>query len=85
MPNWCEGTLKIRGDFDLLNEKERGAEFMWKEGIINGYLFYAKVYEGPSEYGIDKGRVSKLEISKGAANAYAGMTGAGTSCRKGKK
>lgn len=38
---------------------------MWKEGIINGYLFYAKVYEGPSEYGIDKGRVSKLEISKG--------------------
>lgn len=28
---------------------------MWKDGIINGYLFEAKVYEEPSEYGINRG------------------------------
>ena len=37
---------------------------MWKEGIINGYLFEAKVYAEPSEYGINEGCISKLEISK---------------------
>ena len=37
---------------------------MWKDGIINGYLFEAKVYEEPSEYGINEGRISKLDISK---------------------
>lgn len=37
---------------------------MWKDGIINGYLFSAKVFEEPSEYGIDEGRISKLNISK---------------------
>lgn len=37
---------------------------MWKDGIINGYLFEAKFYEEPSEYGIDEGRISKLAISK---------------------
>lgn len=37
---------------------------MWKDGIINGYLFEAKVYEESSEYGINEGRISKLDISK---------------------
>ena len=37
---------------------------MWKDGIINGYLFSIKVFEEPSEYGINEGRISKLEISK---------------------
>ena len=37
---------------------------MWKDGIINGYLFEAKVYAEPSEYGINEGRISKLAISK---------------------
>lgn len=37
---------------------------MWKDGIINGYLFEAKVYAESSEYGINEGRISKLDISK---------------------
>lgn len=37
---------------------------MWKDGIINGYLFSIKVFEEPSEYGINEGRISKLNISK---------------------
>ncbi len=41
---------------------------MWRDGkfIINGivYEWCAKVYDEPSEYGINNGRVSKLEIRK---------------------
>ncbi len=38
---------------------------LWKKGNINGYDFCAKVYGKGSEYGIDGGCISKLEISKG--------------------
>jgi len=38
---------------------------MWKTGIINGYFWSAKVFDTGSEYGIDNGRISKLQICKG--------------------
>lgn len=34
----------------------------WIRGEYKQRLFYAKVYNEPSEYGIDKGRVSKLTV-----------------------
>ena len=34
----------------------------WIDGIIDDYRFQAKVYDTGSRYGINKGRVSKLEI-----------------------
>lgn len=39
---------------------------MWKEGIIGyegkRYKYYVKAYEEGSEFGIDGGRISKLDI-----------------------
>lgn len=35
---------------------------MWEQGTTNGYKWQAKVYDEPSHYGIDGGRVSKLSI-----------------------
>jgi len=37
---------------------------MWSEGTINGYKYWIKHYENGSEFGIDGGRVSKLQIRK---------------------
>ena len=37
---------------------------MWKKGFLCGYYFEAKVYEMPSEYGVEGGRISKLYIRK---------------------
>lgn len=41
---------------------------MWKNGTINidntAYLYEAKVHEENSEYGINGGRVSKLQIQR---------------------
>ena len=37
----------------------------WVSGTIGDFQFCAKVYGAPSNYGIDRGRVSKLEIKKG--------------------
>ncbi len=37
----------------------------WTVGTIGEFRFRAKVYGAPSKYGIDNGRVSKLEIKKG--------------------
>jgi hypothetical protein len=39
----------------------------WLEGRIDGLKFYAKVYDFDSQFGINKGRVSKLTVvdSKG--------------------
>lgn len=37
----------------------------WVSGTIGDFRFSAKVYGVPSKYGIDGGRVSKLEIKKG--------------------
>jgi hypothetical protein len=36
----------------------------WVQGCVDGYLYYAKVYAEPSEYGINGGRVSKLQVTK---------------------
>ncbi len=40
---------------------------MWKEKIIDGHWCQAKVYDEPSEFGIENGRISKLTIAKGPA------------------
>lgn len=34
----------------------------WLDGTINGYRFRAKVYDTGSKYGIENGRISKLEV-----------------------
>ena len=38
---------------------------MWTEGNINGYRYSVKVYDEASDMGINKGRISKLDMSKG--------------------
>ena len=43
---------------------------MWKKGTVDGYTYYAKVYEEGSEYGIKNGRISKLEIRKDGTILY---------------
>lgn len=45
---------------------------MWKTKIIDGHLCTAKVYDEPSQYGINNGRISKLVISKG--DSFEGMS-----------
>lgn len=35
---------------------------MWKNGVINGYQYEAKVYDFPGRFGINKGKISKLWI-----------------------
>lgn len=37
---------------------------MWKSGTINGYEYFVKHYEEGSIYGINEGKISKLEIRK---------------------
>ena len=41
---------------------------MWKKGTVNVggvvYEYHAKVYEEGSEFGIDGGRVSKLDMTR---------------------
>ena len=48
---------------------------MWKEGVIGvpvgdgkytGIWYQAKVYDMPSEYGIEGGRISKLQLRSGS-------------------
>lgn len=36
----------------------------WEKGEVDGYKYWAKVYEEGSIYGIDEGRISKLEVRK---------------------
>jgi len=43
---------------------------MWKNGTINGYAYYAKCYETGSQYGINNGRISKLDIRKDGKMLY---------------
>ena len=43
---------------------------MWKNGKIGGYTYYAKSYETGSQYGINEGRISKLEIRKDGKLLY---------------
>lgn len=37
---------------------------MWERGEYKGFSYCAKVYDEPSQFGIDGGRVSKLEVRK---------------------
>lgn len=37
---------------------------MWTEGNINGYEYSVKVYDEASDMGINKGRISKLDVRK---------------------
>lgn len=37
---------------------------MWTKGTIEGYNFCIKHFEKGSEFGIDEGRISKLEIRR---------------------
>ena len=37
----------------------------WVEGRVDAYTFRAKVFDKPSKYGINRGRVSKLSIRHG--------------------
>lgn len=37
---------------------------MWMEGNVNGYEYTAKVFDEASDMGINKGRISKLDMSK---------------------
>jgi hypothetical protein len=36
----------------------------WRHGEVDGYQWEGKVYDEPSQYGIDNGRISKLSIKK---------------------
>lgn len=37
-------------------------QYPWWEGTIEGYHFQAAVYDEPSVYGINQGRISKLMV-----------------------
>ena len=43
---------------------------MWKNGTINGYAYCTKCFENGSQYGINEGRISKLEIRKDGIMLY---------------
>jgi hypothetical protein len=43
---------------------------MWTEGMIRGHKFYCKHFEEGSEYGIAKGRISKLSIWRDGVEIY---------------
>lgn len=40
------------------------ASSAWVQGTAGNYTFYAKLFDEPSCYGINEGRVSKLEIRR---------------------
>ncbi len=37
---------------------------MWSKGPVNGYQYFMKSFDTPSEFGINEGRISKLVIKK---------------------
>lgn len=43
----------------------------WMVAEVNGFHCVAKVYNEPSEFGINDGRISKLHISKNGTEVYA--------------
>jgi len=43
---------------------------MWKNGMTNGFLWEAKVYDEGSVFGINGGRVSKLHVCKDHRDVY---------------
>lgn len=43
---------------------------MWKHGTTNKYTWKAKIYDEPSQFGINEGRVSKLFVKEGQVEVY---------------
>ena len=43
---------------------------MWSKGTINGYTYCVKHFEEGSHFGIDEGKISKLEIRKDGKILY---------------
>jgi hypothetical protein len=43
---------------------------MWTHGEINGYVYQVKYYETASEYGINRGKISKMSIRKDGKEIY---------------
>lgn len=37
-------------------------QYPWREGTVEGHHFQAAVYDKPSVYGINEGRISKLMV-----------------------
>jgi hypothetical protein len=54
-----EKTLRIIADGVVMKH----ARDQWVRGNYNGYLYAAKVYNEPSQFGINEGRVSKFYCS----------------------
>jgi hypothetical protein len=58
--------MSDNNDIRVLITKDDRLNSNWVQGsITGGYKFEAKMYDEGSVYGINKGRVSKLGISKG--------------------
>ena len=41
---------------------QKQGQYPWYKGMIGGYTFEAAVYDEPSVYGINEGRISKLMV-----------------------
>jgi len=41
---------------------DKQTNYVWVQGILESYIFEAKVYCTGSKYGIDEGRVSKFSV-----------------------
>lgn len=37
---------------------------MWKNGNVSGYSYEVKIYDQDSDMGINRGRISKLDVMK---------------------
>lgn len=51
------GPLPDNGDLIVESVNDN-----WVKGTFKGYMFAARVYANPSEWGIGRGRISKLQI-----------------------
>ena len=67
---------KYTGDLSTLAEHPDVKDFgcdtddNWIIFQIHGYVVEAKVFEHPREYGICKGRISKMQIRRGLSIVY---------------
>lgn len=58
-PEACRLTGPLPNHRDLIVESVNGN---WVRGTFKGYKFAAKIFTNPSEWGIDGGRISTLQI-----------------------
>jgi len=63
-----EIETKVCGMITNNPEKVTGGNQLWREGVIDGFRYCAKVYDRPSRFGINDGRVSKLTITRNGNN-----------------